>query len=833
MTDFRVFYRIIGIADHIVRPSYYHLLGLQMQGCTAEKVRQALVAKKNELRQNVPGQEFVPMVLKFEKEQLEPAARVLADEARRAEYNKQLGIIWEKFKHENEKRSNLIEGVRQAVTMAVDENGTLGSDGRRKLASELAEIGVEKSNIETILERIPRPLSETGQHPAVNQEFFEDSVKLAADDGIIDKGEHKRLIDLAAVLNIDMQKAESSMELLFTDEDNARLDQQVESYGAVLDDEDCHGQTAGQDRVDSACAVNDAEGSTPEDIESVDHLSDRQAIQLLEEFDKDKHPVERKIEIKWARMLNFVVPVVVLAIFGIVLLFFAALQNGQLRKRFETDTDKGPSVRKVAAEPETDVEEQAQAGDKPSENTADIPSSPAVDPAAAKKTVNDARQPAAGRVDKTAAGSQISVIQLSVNPSDVVKVLAGYDFTVLSIEDLLADSALGMLACCDRAGIMVLGSYSYRQELVDVLNSTDRADLFASVATDDGGRFSCISGQDKDDDGRGHADKYARLKKDLESSDRLVRYKAIDQLQADAGVEAVEILLGDLNNPFVGSKQTISRRLRALSRIATPYIAGEIALRIGTCPRAATAQQLSLALIDMTSIVPEGSGILAAKNDYSQRQNCSQWWSGRLNSWSPPRPDGFENMVDKQMLENIERPGKLIAALAFYAQSTAEQLVEQPGPGRVYDVNDITVTNWTDTAVVTLSEDIIADANVVESVLDNATGNIADELERMIRVSPKVKNYLLQLDIIKLERNAARLGAESDLQKAAVNIHTAARLLDILVRLEYPDRRYETELDNIRRQRLKDLQRVSNVFQEIRQQVYHNVRLFDLLAGQI
>ena len=80
MTQLRMFYRMLGIAENIIEPSFYHLLGIDRKDCDFETVRSALLARKNELRQNAPGREFVPQIIEFEKEYLEPAAVVLADD---------------------------------------------------------------------------------------------------------------------------------------------------------------------------------------------------------------------------------------------------------------------------------------------------------------------------------------------------------------------------------------------------------------------------------------------------------------------------------------------------------------------------------------------------------------------------------------------------------------------------------------------------------------------------------------------------------------------------------------------------------------------------------
>ena len=38
MADLRIFYRILGIAEEIIEPSYYHILGIERKDITAEKV---------------------------------------------------------------------------------------------------------------------------------------------------------------------------------------------------------------------------------------------------------------------------------------------------------------------------------------------------------------------------------------------------------------------------------------------------------------------------------------------------------------------------------------------------------------------------------------------------------------------------------------------------------------------------------------------------------------------------------------------------------------------------------------------------------------------------
>ena len=79
MFEWTIFYRLLNLPDDVATPTYYHLLGLKPHSCTAEAVKNALQERKKRLRQNIPGPHFIPLVLRFETEQLDPAAEILAN----------------------------------------------------------------------------------------------------------------------------------------------------------------------------------------------------------------------------------------------------------------------------------------------------------------------------------------------------------------------------------------------------------------------------------------------------------------------------------------------------------------------------------------------------------------------------------------------------------------------------------------------------------------------------------------------------------------------------------------------------------------------------------
>jgi hypothetical protein len=212
MTELRMFYRMLGIAENIIEPSFYHLLNIDRKDCSFKTVRAALLARKNELRQNAPGPEFVPQIIEFEKEHLEPAAKVLADEARRAQYDKVIAKRWRRYRNETDKRASLVGAVRLSITNAIDAQGALSTHGKVALGKELESLGVEEHNVVAILARIPSPLFETGEQTAINVEFFAGSVELAADEGELDENAKTKLYALADRLNIDKDKAGAAID---------------------------------------------------------------------------------------------------------------------------------------------------------------------------------------------------------------------------------------------------------------------------------------------------------------------------------------------------------------------------------------------------------------------------------------------------------------------------------------------------------------------------------------------------------------------------------------------------------------------------------------------
>ncbi|MHC4553220.1 MAG: hypothetical protein ACYSUT_10740 [Planctomycetota bacterium] len=207
MMDWNVFYRAIGIAEDIIEPSHYHILGLEARDCDRDKVEKALADRKRELRQSIPSPEFVTLVIQFEKEVLEPAAEVLADDEKRSAYNKELLSRQREVEIHNRKKQKLVDDVREAIAEVVDEKGCLGGVERYLLEEKLRLLEVQEHNIKQILARIPEP----ADTPFFDQQrllmFFAGAVQLSIKDDVLGTAEEQTLTQLAARLGLDTMQA--------------------------------------------------------------------------------------------------------------------------------------------------------------------------------------------------------------------------------------------------------------------------------------------------------------------------------------------------------------------------------------------------------------------------------------------------------------------------------------------------------------------------------------------------------------------------------------------------------------------------------------------------
>jgi len=205
------FYKLLGIPESVAEPTAYHLLKLDPRMITEALVDGALEDRKARLRQNIPGPQFIPIVSLIEQE-LEKAAAILRDPARRKEYDARLlrESRKKRLTRDSQKRRKLVEACRQAVRSMVDADGCLPDGKRGELASRLDSLGLPDDQVRYVLEHIPAP--DHGEADASAEQrrrrrdeamgFFLAAIDLEVRGGLLDGPGERKLMKMAERFDI-------------------------------------------------------------------------------------------------------------------------------------------------------------------------------------------------------------------------------------------------------------------------------------------------------------------------------------------------------------------------------------------------------------------------------------------------------------------------------------------------------------------------------------------------------------------------------------------------------------------------------------------------------
>lgn len=773
MSELSVFYRMLGIAEHIIDPSYYHILGIERQNCNAQVVRDALLERKRELRENIPGPQFVPMVLKFEADQLEASAEVLADDQKRKAYDKQLMV-----KQKNiQRKSRQIEAVRSAIAEVVYDDGTIDGQGTVTLAEKLRGLGVQEHNITAILGRLPRREVLIDTEPGSYSEFFIGAIALAVSEGDVDKNDRDKLLELARRLGIDEETARETLEkvagplMAIEKSVGASGNVSVELERDVFDD------TGKNIRARVEDAAGDDEPIPM--LELIGELGEEPGEYLETEDAGSGGGV-------WGAVFNFSVPfIAVLILTAVVILIGGKKDKTDEEKLYEPVEIEQPTEEKVPVIPGRQIKPVGKAG---------VADQPVSDDESAEQSSETPY--VAGQV--TLAGRE-----------DAKRLAKKFEDRYGAIE-VSADTAFAMVLCCDRAMRLVSGGSGWEYATEKMLGG-DLSDQMARwvVAQDE---FS-DAGSEKVDHAR-----LTKLGDDLRSSDKLVRYRAIDKLAADGSSEAMEVLLGRDEGDMGSRKLTVSRRLRVLRQTGDVEIARAIAFRIATEPKAVTAHQMFLSLVDMTTIEPAAGGILKVRNDETDRGECSNWWIGKLVSEEDIETKrSVINQPSSETVEMAKDVEKMLAVGGYYIALASEEIA-----GLCYADGDFQ------------SEAIIFGGKVeakngAEGEFAMATGKFVEAVAMAIRRCQKPDGNVIAVEAVEIERRARLTACDRGLQRAAVNIESAGQMLAILAGMMDADGEFTQAIEGVQAERLADMRTITNVLDEMRYHGLHNVRLMDVV----
>lgn len=214
------FYKLLGIPESVAEPTAYHLLRVHPRAVTPARVEQALRQQKARLRQNIPGPQFIPVVAQIEQE-LDRAAALLKDPAKREQYNRQLLRKSGKGQRRGIRdRARLVAACRKAVRETVDISGCLADERRPELAKRLADLGLPDEQVRYVVENIPQPAGRpaaSGEEtaPALDDEaveFFRQAVDLEIDNGVLPAEGEQKLLKMAERFGIDADEAAKAID---------------------------------------------------------------------------------------------------------------------------------------------------------------------------------------------------------------------------------------------------------------------------------------------------------------------------------------------------------------------------------------------------------------------------------------------------------------------------------------------------------------------------------------------------------------------------------------------------------------------------------------------
>jgi len=203
-----IFFKLLGIPNRKTEPTPYDLLDLDPRTFSPAQVPDQLGERKRRLRQNIPGPQFIPVVTLWERE-LDLAAEVLTDPAKRAAYHDQLNRESSEASSRNrrQQRERVILDVRKFLASIVDSNGALSKSKRPAAAARLRELGLDAGQAAAVLDRIPLPAARAAEPSAEAIDYFTAAAERATCHGFLLKADRRELSTLAAKLFIPGERA--------------------------------------------------------------------------------------------------------------------------------------------------------------------------------------------------------------------------------------------------------------------------------------------------------------------------------------------------------------------------------------------------------------------------------------------------------------------------------------------------------------------------------------------------------------------------------------------------------------------------------------------------
>ncbi len=807
MFEWTIFYRLLNLPDDVASPTYYHLLGLKPQTCTAAAVQEALQERKKRLRQNIPGPQFIPLVLRFETEQLEPAAEVLADPQKRAEYNEQLKeqarqgtADWVKSE-----RNLVIQKARKLVHAHSNDDGTLDEEQRPLLAEKLIRLGFSAGDVRVLFEGIPTSGAEIAPSKELEIEFLSNAIEMAISHGGLADEDESRLMNLADHLGIDPAHARNLIQnqLSQTTAGPPNLsEKQTEFQDSSQQNDPFPVVDTGEDsQVFVVTEVVDTEEPAPPAIVQIPPPVPPEKAGPVASAPERFAPLKTPPRKTWHQVLKILVPLLVSG--GFIAFLVMNLKNPivpRARRQTPSDSQTTPSSDTSSAETKDT-----------NHNTVPMPPTP---------------HPSTTPTSKNA----------SFAPSEIVNRIQRSYSTTGAKDQLLTDLAVTMLACREYAYSFVGNrpvSWRRLNRILEAQNHSERAALLTENVQLPVDVSPTKTSHDPPD-----PEWLKTLTKMLSPHQpKSVQYRAIEELAVDGSAQAADILMKVLESKTRLEEPLITRILRALENTDDPQIPLRLVDLLENPPHRSYVQPILLTLIQLSSrsqdVLKQRNAILPFVHTSEQRKECAQWWREYFTQRHPyitqnqnplaaggyyPGPAGSSDSLPQDMTPQDAQLLKLTALVAHIADTAADALDQ-----RKWNNESPPAPDPEDT------QTIHAAKNVARQLQDSLAKLTAAHLH-LVRSHPRAKEFTRKIDAIEITKQTQFLLSENNLQQIVVHLEITGRLLEILIKEMDETGQSPVILNQIRLQKQSALTDGAVV---ARQRAYYNLLLWDFLVSQL
>jgi len=805
MFEWTIFYRLLQLPDDVATPTYYHLLGLNPNSCTGPAVQEALQERKKRLRQNIPGPHFIPLVLRFESEQLEPAAEVLADPKKRADYNeylktqaKQGNADWLKAE-----RALVIKKARKVVVEHINDDGALDEEQRPVLAQKLIRLGFSQGDVRVLFEGIPTPSTQTAPSTEQEREFFTNAVELAITGNGLSDDDLSRLINLAEHLGMTQQNARDLIKKQLA---------QTKDHPPEAGSGQCQieNNAPPTDPFPTADAGEDSQVYVVTEIIKTEESAPLAVVQIpaptlaettAQTPNRLTYPKSRPKKLRY-QILKIIVPLFVSG--GFIGFLIYNLNN--------------PIVPKAARQTKP-----------PSDTTQFIDDTSSSQKESKNNTLPMTPSPPSSLPDTIQADS--------FTPSEIVKrIRLSYSSTGAK-DQVLTDLAVTMLACREYAHSFVRNqpvSLPGINRIVNAKDHPERADMLIEKV-----QLAVDFSKAKKSADRSDSEWLKTLEKMLApDKPKSVQYRAIEELAVDGSARAADILINVLESNRKIDEAMVPRILRALENKNDPQVPLRLADLLENPPHRSFVHPLLLTLITLSgrsdSILNQPEAILPFLHTGNRRKECAQWWREYFTQRHPyitknlstpptagfnpgyPTPSASHGPRQQEIMPLDAKVLKLTALIAHYADSTAEALGQ-------FDRNEKTppLTDFDDSQTLYVKENIARQ-------LRNSLDKLIDAHFRLVRSHPQAKTFARKIDTIEIQNQTNSLLSESKLQQMSVHLETTGRILEILIKEWDENGQYPVILNQIRLQKQSNL---TDSAATVRESAYFNLLLWDFLVS--